>query len=72
MIKTYRQLSLEQYPIPEGVYTKKQTEYHKRIQAIQICAFRDGAKAILRIIDETLSDGHGIDTIKDVIKQLNR
>ena len=48
-MKTYRQLSLEQYPIPEGVYTKKQTEYYKRIQAIQICAFRDGAKAILRI-----------------------
>ena len=71
MIKTYRQLSLEQYPIPEGVYTQKQTEYYQRIQAIQICAFRDGAKAILKIIDETISNGHGIETIKDVIKQIN-
>ncbi|MBO6309250.1 MAG: hypothetical protein J6N70_10535 [Oribacterium sp.] len=70
-MKTYRQLSVEQYPIPQGVLTKKQTEYYKRIQAIQICAFRDGAKAILRIIDETLSDGHGIDTLKDVIKQIS-
>lgn len=71
-MKTYRQLSVEQYPIPQGVLTKKQMEYYKRIQAIQICAFRDGAKAILRIIDETISNGNGIDTIKDVIKQLNR
>lgn len=71
MIKTYRQLSLEQYPIPQGVLTKKQMEYYQRIQAIQICAFRDGAKAILRIIDETLSDGHGIDTLKDVVKQIS-
>lgn len=70
-MKTYRQLSVEQYPIPQGVLTKKQMEYYKRIQAIQICAFRDGAKAILRIIDETLSDGHGIDTLKDVIKQIS-
>lgn len=71
-MKTYRQLSVEQYPIPQGVLTKKQMEYYQRIQAIQICAFRDGAKAILRIIDETISNGNGIDTIKDVIKQLNR
>ena len=71
-MKTYRQLSVEQYPIPQGVLTKKQMEYYKRIQAIQICAFRDGAKAILRIIDKTISNGNGIDTIKDVIKQLNR
>lgn len=70
-MKTYRQLSVEQYPIPQGVLTKKQMEYYKRIQAIQICAFRDGAKAILRIIDETLSDGHGIDTLKDVVKQIS-
>ena len=71
-MKTYRQLSVEQYPIPQGKKKKKQMEYYKRIQAIQICAFRDGAKAILRIIDETISNGNGIDTIKDVIKQLNR
>jgi len=70
-MKTYRQLSVEQYPIPQGVLTKKQMEYYQRIQAIQICAFRDGAKAILRIIDETLSDGHGIDTLKDVVKQIS-
>lgn len=70
-MKTYRQLSVEQYPIPQGVLTKKQMEYYKRIQAIQICAFRDGAKAILRIIEETLSNGHGIDTLKDVVKQIS-
>ena len=70
-MKTYRQLSVEQYPIPQGVLTKKQMGYYKRIQAIQICAFRDGAKAILRIIEETLSNGHGIDTLKDVVKQIS-
>lgn len=67
---TLKEIQEKYYPIPDGNLTKQQHGYHKRMSAVQACAFQQGYGEALkdceRDIDELRLEND--DLIKKVIR----